>query len=257
MILMRPFTLALYLLITAYILPVSRIRPNRNRSLLLIGLLIVMTLLCGLAKPNYLLALLPAVVIWLAGSLWRKNPIAWKFVLIGVLLPTIMILAWQYLFTYINPTQELERSGGIEFAPFKVVLGISGPLVEIMILRFGVSILFPVAVYLIWWKSAKRSPAFNFAWLTFIFGALLMYFLAEKGDRWQDGNFFWSAYITMFVLYVEAVRFAFQRWLEWQPANKLRIDWRTAALALLFSFHVITGITYIVSLNQDLYAAMK
>lgn len=251
---LRPFALSLYLLIIAYVLPSQRLQPKRGTSTVLVGLMIVVTLLCGLSKPNYLLALLPALCVWLVWASWRKQPIAWRLIFMGVLLPTLVMLAWQFLFTFVYPTNELETSGGIVFDPFKVVLGISGADVGIMALRFGVSLLFPATVYLLWWKAAKQHVALNFAWLTFIFGAFFMYFLAESGLRWSHGNFFWSAYITLFILNIASLRFAVQMRLALRQSHTFWVDWRTLLIVVLFLLHVMSGIYYIDWANQWLYA---
>ncbi len=253
---LRPFALSLYLLITAYVLPFAPLQLNRNTSAFLVGLMITVTVLCGLSKPNYLLPVLPALCLWLVWSVWRRHPVRWYFVVIGVLLPIVVMLGWQYVFTFVNPTQELDTGGGLVFAPFKVVLAISGPSLEIMLMRFGVSILLPTVVYLLWWKTAKHNTALNFAWLTFIFGAFLMYFLAETGVREFDGNFFWSAYITIFILNVASVRFAFHMWLKSQQTGRFLLDWRTGFIIILFALHIMSGVYYIDWVNQWLYAAI-
>ena len=239
---LRPLALALFLSINAYIINYSKHYLASPR--LEVILLAILTILCGLGKPNYLIALLPALVLWLIWQRWRNQSIAWQRALLGVLIPAVLFLGWQYYFTYINPTGQLEGSR-IVFAPFREVLALSGGSRLTMILRFIVSALFPAAVYVSYRRQAWRSASLNFCWLTFLFGASFMYLLQELGSRIYNGNFFWSAYITLFLLNFESARFLLKQWSAERVSRRIVLSYRSAICFLVLMLHVLSGVIYI------------
>lgn len=240
----RATALALFLFISAYALKGEDSESSRPNSLVLIGLGAAITVTCGISKPNYLLAVLPALILWLGWRWLRKEAAEWRVAVFGVILPGILFLAWQYYFTYLNPTENLAGSS-IIFAPFEAVLTISGSLLTEMILPFAVSLIFPAVVYLANWRAARHDRALNFAWLTFIVGASHMYLFAETGWRLTHGNFFWSAYVTLFVLFFASARFALRRWLNYRDQHRRKLDWRTILCLAAFLLHVYSGIRYL------------
>jgi hypothetical protein len=196
-----------------------------------------LTVLCGLSKPNYLLAVLPALGLWLVWHWWRKQSAAWSAAVFGVALPAVVFLAWQYYFAYVNPSEQLEGSS-IIFAPFEAILSISGGSRGIMILRFAASIMFPTVVYVCYWRQARADAPLSFAWLTFAIGTAYMYLFAETASRLLHGNFVWGAYITLFVLNFASVRFALKQWLA--RSKGFGLDWRTGMITAVLVLHVVS-----------------
>jgi nitrate reductase gamma subunit len=49
------------------------------------------------------------------------------------------------------------------------------------------------------------------AWAGAFVGLFISYFLAEAGDRLYDGNFLWTGQMAVFVLFVAAAAFLFNR----------------------------------------------
>jgi Na+(H+)/acetate symporter ActP len=68
-------------------------------------------------------------------------------------------------------------------------------------IKFVLSAAFPIAVYGLYWKSAVRDARLNLAVLLFAFGISYSHLLSEK-RHWEHGNFIWSGYITLFILFV-------------------------------------------------------
>jgi hypothetical protein len=216
----------------------------------LILLAVVITVLCGLSKPNYLLALLPVMALWLLWRWFRKQPLYWEVAILGVMLPALLFLGWQYYFTYVNPSALLEGSS-LAFAPFDAVLTISGSRAA-MILRFLGSVAFPVVVYLSYWRRATHDGILNFAWLTFMAGAAFMYLFTETGPRATHGNFFWGAYITLFLLNFASAHFALRQWI----ANRGKMNWQTGLCVLVFALHVWSGFHYLQRTTDWLFTSL-
>lgn len=246
-IVLRPFALILFLFIDNYVLGESDTVQKRTLYLFPIGMIV--TVLSGLAKPNYLIVVLPALTLWIAWSLLRRYPVNWQLGTLGILLPAILFLVWQFYFTYINPTEQLANTG-IMLAPFKEVFYLSGGSRGMMLVRFGASVLFPVVVYVISWRSARQENDLNFAWLSFAIGIAYMYLIAESGERQGHGNFFWSAYISIFILNFVSLRFALKEWLKLLHGNDaLTLSWQFVLQMSAFALSVTSGLLYIAMTN--------
>lgn len=198
------------------------------QSILWTGLVIA---LATLAKPNFTICIVPALALFTAWRVMRGAPVRWRLLLFGIALPIAVILLWQYGL--------LAERGGIEFAPFRVMLLFTPP--GWLFPKFLLSIAFPIVVYMLHFQNARRSTLLNLAWLSFVFGAFYTYFLAEGGNGWRAGNFLWSGQVTLFILMVASALF----WLE-----QMAIAGETAPLgqrrnllcAAIFLLHVISGV---------------
>jgi hypothetical protein len=157
----------------------------------------VLTILSALAKPNYVLALIPALAVWCGYRAFRKEPTDFGHIIGLIIAPALLVLGWQFAFTYLFPNPDIESSTVI-FAPFKAYLTHSNNLA----LKFFLSILFPVAVAVCYGARFKSEPGYVLAWILFGAGLFFTYGFAEAGIRLTDMNFAWSGQITLFLLCV-------------------------------------------------------
>ena len=195
----------------------------------------------AMAKPSFLLCLVPGVLLMAAFRQWVSGqPVRWTFLLMGLVLPTFLVLGWQS-WIYARYT------GGAHafFSPLATMSAMSRHLAPKLLL----SILFPVTCYLLWWREARIRSRLNLAWLVFAVGLLFTYLIAET-KRTRHGNFLWSAQLALFVLFVESTLFAIARIRAGRslPRPKQTIDWRSALCMFTFSLHVISGVLYCVHL---------
>jgi hypothetical protein len=218
--------------------PASALPQDRCPNVLAILAAALIVLLCALAKPNYLLCLLPALasLAWLEHFILRR-PIDWRLLILGIVLPAVAILAWQYYFTFAAGS-----ANGVEFAAFKVMGRLSRHLGQ----KFFFSILFPLACYLVFFPSITRNLRVNLAALAFVVGLGFTYLVAEKRN-FTDGNFIWGAQLALFILCTECVAFiaaALRR--NWNGPPRQR--WITIAQAAfcfaVFGLHLYWGIRY-------------
>lgn len=154
------------------------------------------------AKPNFTICLLPMMGLLFLVFWWKKKSLDWKLFIVGFGIPSSAVVLWQMLLSY-SPAEE----GGAIFAPF----GVMGVYSNHLLIKFFLSILFPMVVTLFNFKEARRSNKMTLAWLSFLLGAFYTYFLAESGDRFQDGNFGWSGEIANFILFVVSTYFLLER----------------------------------------------
>lgn len=197
----------------------------------------IVSLLSTFVKPSLAICILPALFILAAYRLLQKKYVNSAALIFGIGLPTILVLIWQFFVTYLA-----QESDGIQFVPF----GVMGAFSNYLGLKFLLSILFPLAVLLFYFKQAMQDTRMILAWLIFVFGIIFTYFFAEN-SRFMEGNFAWSGEIAMVLLFMISTLFC----LEAFPKSKLQ-KW---TLSLLWSSHVAFGIVYYVTcvLNQPYY----
>jgi hypothetical protein len=201
----------------------------------------------ALAKPSFVICLLPAVVI--LGALRSKDheAVDWKAITLGLLTPGAVILLLEYYLSYSGLGPQGTYQNAIVFAPLRFF---REQHVRHLPAKLALSAAFPAAVYLLYWRCARRDFPLNFALLLFAFGAGYAYFLAEARNA-AAGNLVWGAYVTLFILYLFSATF-FVRHLKtasWTGTQQVR---HVAAIALLLA-HIGSGIlAHVATLHQEL-----
>src|SRR5262249_24557664 len=106
-VLLKPFTIPLF----AFALMIFN---SVRVRLPIIIVCAVLSALSILAKPNYGLALVPALILVSGYAMWKK----WSlngYLLAAIVLPIVATLGWQYFY------YGAASGGGFEFAPLKVM----------------------------------------------------------------------------------------------------------------------------------------
>lgn len=191
------FLLALYML------------TNRGGSLWMVGVASALSAVGAFVKPNYALALLPALAFFTLWRIVRRQPVAWYPILLGFGIVNAVILLLQY-------TVLTESRGQIYFAPLESI-HFGEPSNLAIALKLPLSTAFPALVSLTNWKAARRSLPLGFAWLTF-FVSLLHFYLFNEPEYPYAGNFWWGAQLCLFILFMVSLRF----WLS-------QLRWNTLA----------------------------
>ena len=167
------------------------------------------------------------------------------------MLPAIVTLGLQILL--------FSSSEGFIFAPLAVIYSwtrINPNAPNDMFLKFLLSILFPLLVYIFYFKAAVKTLYLNLAWVVFAFGAAYMYLLAEGGERLAHANFTWSAICALFILFIVSTTFLIQqtRWkmvlpsqtdspIEARSFNSGLLSWaKISILVCVLGLHIISGI---------------
>jgi hypothetical protein len=226
--LLKPFALAGFWL-TFWYLTHRRIHP------LLTALFALTTVAGALSKPSFMICILPAATIFGLYRLYRRLPISTSGLLLGLYLPGAAVLAWQFYSTYLGPKVGGAYHDAIDWAPLKFMSYWATGLLA----KFLLSIAFPLAVALLYWKEARRDALLQLSWLTFLFGTFYSYMIAER-VYWGAGNFVWSGYITDFLLIVGSAVF----WLR-QVSLKPSSGWLRCAAILcgaVLLLHTVSGV---------------
>lgn len=225
MVILKPFALVLFVYA---IQSLNQAIGFSVRTIVIGTLLVTLSLL---AKPNFVLDLLPALLVVIGYRLYRRETRGLKTILISLVLPMIVLLALQYVATYFYLDDQ--ESSSIIFAPLLTVSyrDSSGNLS----VKFLLSVLFPALVYLLYRRRAIRDPMLNLAWLIFFAGAGQMYLFAESGERLYHGNFWWSAQIGLFILFVFSTLFWLRHFSDYPR-------WRGWLCFGIFALHLISGL---------------
>jgi hypothetical protein len=230
MMISRPIALLHFLLFAGAI--ASGSVPTRKTVTCFISIIIA-----TLMKPNYALIMIPVTSMFAVWSIFRKDVRMFNFIFFGSLLPAVLILFWQYQFTYASHNTVMGESH-IIFKPFFVYLDRSQDIG----LKFVLSILFPLGALIVCWKQAVRDRYFLAGLMVFVFGAIQSYLFAESGPRIYDGNFLWSAQIGLFLWFIVSMRLALKhffldpRFVRWSPG--------LVTLSILLLLHVVSGLIW-------------
>lgn len=202
----------------------------------------VLTVLCGLAKPNYLIVLLPTLGLVTVYRLLKKQPVNWPL-LLSIALPAVVLLGLQFfMLPRWTQTAVATSDGKIAFAPLALFRA-WGVFDKLIFLRIVMSVLFPIVVYAAYVRPARRDFSLNLAWLSTMIGIFYTLCFVETGARLPAGNFGWSAQITIFILFVVSMSF-FLRQIYDLETRRFRLN-RTAGLCLaVFALHLISGLLW-------------
>jgi len=210
----------------------------------------LLTGLCLLAKPSFILAFVPALGLFTLIPLLRRQAIHWPVLLGGIVLPAILILAYQ--------TLTWTSGGGIGIDPLRVfhewTLHYEVNADKQLIFKLLLSITFPLSAYLLYLRNSTQNTMFNLAWLIFFVSAAMAYLLVDYTVI-AAGDFGWGAQAGVLVLFIAAAAFLVQqnhafilnggkmRWHHWL---------RLAICLLLLLLHFVSGLHwYYLHLTQS------
>jgi hypothetical protein len=224
--LLRPLALASFIMI------LNAFEHSTN-AIWKVALSAFLIIVASLVKPNYSLSVLPAVLILAALYLWQNKKFDKRMLIGGVVIPGGLILAAQSVIVLFFSGTKTE---GVVIQPFAVEEAFS----HYLLAKFFLSILFPILILALNFRSTIKNPSMQLAWMTFIAGATQKYFLAEEGNNFFHGNFAWSAEIALFLLFCSSLRFFLQKK---YAAKTLNLK-RDILPIMIYLLNVVFGILY-------------
>lgn len=208
----------------------------------------ILTALTLLAKPSYLICLIPALLLLLIYRYFCKQPTNWLPLTTGVFLPALLILAWQCALAF-GPEHAvgLPYHRSITFAPFAIANFYAHCNVPNVIWQPLLSLLFPALVYLICLPESRKDLSLNLCWLTFLISLAYYFFLAELecGKIDLSANFAWGSQLSFFMLFVYSTLFLLNS-LRFDPL-RYRMKRQPLALAgcfLAWLLHIVSGVLF-------------
>ena len=146
----------------------------------------------ALAKPSYLLCLIPAA--FFVAIMLKGKSVRWGWLLGAIVGPGVAVILWQS-----HMYASLTGGSHAKFAPFATMASMS----DYLAVKFVLSIGFPLVCYVALPELRQRFRL-KFAWVVFFFGLAITYLIKES-QRTAHGNFLWSAQLSLFVLFVESL----------------------------------------------------
>ncbi len=189
-----------------------------------------------LTKPSYAISALPALVLYAALQHRRAKSFSKIGVVCGWLLPALAVLGWQYYRTYGSWEGGERYKDAILFAPLAVMRAHSTDLGA----RYFWSVLPALAVLLAYGRRALDDEGLRFTLTAFLFGTMYTYLLSEQFNL-ASGNFLWSAYITLCILYLYSALFVVKMAAS-KPASVASWARATPCLAII-AWQLVTGIS--------------
>ena len=218
---------------------------NLNQRVYIALLSATLLLLCILAKPSYAFALLPGCCLFALWRVFRRQRLDWLLLLCGFCIPGSLLLGLLYLLAYASADVESAiRIGVFTFIHQWI------PTWRIPI-QFLLSLVFPLAVFALYFERARRNLYLIMCWVIFAVGILPVYILYEDGIRISHGNFIWGSYNAIFLLMFASLLFLVkQHARESQSGSSdlslfgLGISRKVAIALLAFGLHLLSGLAY-------------
>lgn len=192
--------------------------------------LAVMTGLSILAKPNFILAFLPALFVTLVIQTHSLKKLSWGM-LSAMTIPAVILLLYQY-------SMSSAASGNQFFLiPFKAALYSAGSWIN-MIVFYLLSILFPFLVGIFSFNKVMDKFEFQLVWMNFVV-AFLTWILFVELPYMSSLNFGWGLNLALFLLFTYSIG-----WLLRNPWWVKKRDWKTALTGVALGMHFLSGVVY-------------
>lgn len=231
---MKPFALLLF------IAAVPLYRAKEPLSWQWLPAYALLTALCLLAKPSFVLAFLPALALLTLYRIIRRQAINWVLLIGGIVAPAGILLVYQ--------TLAWTSGGGIGIDFLRVfeewALHYEANAASWILPKLVFSIAFPLSVYLLNFRSASHDLMFNLGWLVAGVGIAYAYFMVDYTIV-AAGDFGWSAQGGVFVLFVAATLFAVRHYTAIFQEQGSFTRFQMIALLVggaLLALHTIAGI---------------
>jgi hypothetical protein len=221
-----------------------RVGPASARELLLLAAPLV---LLGVAKPNYLGCVAPALVACGILDAARGGRVSWVRIaaVAGAAVATVAATLLLYRSLAVG------AEAGIVFAPLVVIANYADTDAATIGRSLLASLAFPLAVTLLWPRAAWHDPSMRLAWIGTVVGLFFSYFIAEAGTRMYDGNFLWTGQMAVFVLFVAAAGLLWERTtqavqVQMRDTSRLVGTYVRLGLALVILWqHVASGLRHV------------
>jgi len=195
--------------------------------------LAVMTGLSVMAKPNFILSFLPALILLLVIRTRSLKKLPWG-ILSAMLVPAAMTLLYQYIVMY-----SMNAENQIYLIPFKAALYSAGNWVNLVVF-YLLSVLLPLLVSLFSYKIVADKLEFALVWMNFGI-AFLTWILFVELPHMSSLDFMWGPNLGLFLLFVYSIGWLLQN--PWWIKQK---NWQTTLIKAALNLHVVSGIVYTV-----------
>lgn len=200
-------------------------------------LIAVIAVVCAtLAKPNFTISILPAIVIVALINIKEFKKFNKLFLFFAIGVTSLVVLFGQFLINYAG-----DRGDRIIVAPFKSILYYV-PNIPIELFFIVCSLLFPILITIKYWSHLKKTLPFQLAWVNIIISLGYSLLLAEQIN--YPANNFWNGnMIGMFILFFVSIEFWGKDIIS-KVKNKSRLFFSDYSLIIALGLHLLCGIIY-------------
>jgi hypothetical protein len=233
-----PFSILLFMFTPSFIKKPLSYAP-------LISFLVLLNLLI---KPSFLFAWIPAVFFY---TLLKEKKINLKvFQVSFILFASGIAILTMFMIIYLRGgLDELvlkSEASGIGLAFFIVWKSFIDVGDVSLLGALITSFLFPLLFFLFYGRSRRINTLTRLSLVQLLFGVIFALIIVETGERLMHGNFFWTAYATVMMLYIAVIVNVLQIY------RVEKLSPRMIILAGVFLLHAFTGGFYIYQIIETL-----
>lgn len=203
-------------------------------------------------KPNFILGFAPALLVMMIADIIRsKGKGFFRWVMFGMsVLISLPVLLWQY---FVSFDASVETSEG---ASLIFVVGDYFKLFAHPILDFFTGMAFPLAMLILFRREFFGNRFYKLCMGGFIVAFLEMFFIAESGERFVDGNMGWGLQFFIYLMFLlgiaEYYRYVLAYMSDRKRGQSLSSYLQTKSEGsvkvlipgLLFAVHLALGVMY-------------
>ncbi len=199
-ILLLKFIALLHFTLMCNLLICNQFHRYVNSKIFLLALFTALTII---AKPSYIITLLPAIFVLFLIQNISKRWEGYNFfvVILGIVIPAMMILLWQYNFFYGAGSPNSIGFGFLEVYSIKSQAWTLVP-------KLLASMAFPISVIAVMRLKLINQLEFQLSALMLLFALIYSYVLVDNVNGvGGSGNFWWSAQITNFIFLFVCIKY--------------------------------------------------
>ena len=219
--------------------------------------MIIFALLLSLVnaiKPNFILGFAPSLLVVMIADITKSKGRGFsRWVMFGMsVLISLPVLLWQY-FVNFDPSVETSENTSLIFVLGDFILMSAHPFLE-----FLTGMAFPLAILIAYPRECRDNKLFRLAALGFVFSFLEMFFIAESGERFYDGNMGWGLQCFVYIMFLIAISIFYKNSVIFFSdrkrgqsllsycSTKGRSSLRLIVPGLLFMWHLGSGLMYFI-----------
>lgn len=194
-------------------------------------------------KPNFILGFAPAMLVMMISDIIRAkgNGFA-NWIKFGIpMLLSLPVLLLQYYMTY-NPESPLIEDSHLMFVTGDYLARVDNPF---LVLLKGLA--FPMCVIFMWFKTFKNNKFLNLCLMCFVTSFLELFFIAESGERFADGNMGWGFTFFVYVMFTVCIAVFYKELVAFRINRDRYNSIRVFMSSVLLIWHLESGITYLVT----------
>ena len=231
----------------AFSLLIDKIKLEKDRFLDYLFFSVCL-MVVTLTKPSYTIVFGIAAGLISLINFIRKDKFKKLIALFVSVIPTLIVLVYQYIDVFNHTRDTVDGGIGIGFCSVWSQKIQNIPVAIIM------ACFFPFISLILNFKRYKNDTSFILSWLQYLFGLLMFLFLYEKGFRMQDANFSWGYCHGLFFVFFNSTVMLIKDSFSLTKRSGLKKIIPVIILWAAFLMHLINGISYYVGLMQgELY----